>query len=296
MKLVSYNIHYAIGRDERYDLARVADAVRGADIIALQEVERHYGPPDGPVQPEDIATLLPGYYWAYDAAFDIDGSEQRPDGTVLNRRRQHGQMLLARWPILAKRYFPLPRLRIGHTFDMQMGALECLVDAPGGALRVYNVHFSSADSGERQIEAKFLLATLADAAANGGAWTGPADEHPDRDWSAGMAEPAMPRDAVVLGDFNMEPDSPEYAIVTGARDDRGGVLLSDAWAKLNEAQPNGAAGLTWHRIATRSEFERSRRLDYCFLTAALAERLTASWVDEVAEGSDHQPVWVELDL
>jgi endonuclease/exonuclease/phosphatase family metal-dependent hydrolase len=30
MKLVSYNIHYAVGRDGREDLERVVDAVRGA--------------------------------------------------------------------------------------------------------------------------------------------------------------------------------------------------------------------------------------------------------------------------
>jgi endonuclease/exonuclease/phosphatase family metal-dependent hydrolase len=45
MKIVSYNIHYAIGKDERYDLERVVNAVEGADIIALQEVERHYDTP-----------------------------------------------------------------------------------------------------------------------------------------------------------------------------------------------------------------------------------------------------------
>jgi endonuclease/exonuclease/phosphatase family metal-dependent hydrolase len=39
MKIVSYNIHYAIGKDDRYDLERIATAVAGADIIALQEVE-----------------------------------------------------------------------------------------------------------------------------------------------------------------------------------------------------------------------------------------------------------------
>ena len=38
MKIVAYNIHYAIGKDERYDLERVVTAVEGADIIALQEV------------------------------------------------------------------------------------------------------------------------------------------------------------------------------------------------------------------------------------------------------------------
>ena len=42
MKLVTYNIQYAKGRDGRFDLGRIARAVDGADVIALQEVERHW--------------------------------------------------------------------------------------------------------------------------------------------------------------------------------------------------------------------------------------------------------------
>ena len=52
MKIVTYNVHYAIGKDNRYDLQRLIDSVKGADIVALQEVERNYGPPDGPSQPK----------------------------------------------------------------------------------------------------------------------------------------------------------------------------------------------------------------------------------------------------
>ncbi len=36
MNLVTYNTQYSLGKDGRLDLARIADAVRGADIIALQ--------------------------------------------------------------------------------------------------------------------------------------------------------------------------------------------------------------------------------------------------------------------
>ncbi len=33
MEFVTYNIHYGVGRDGRADLARIAEAVRGADVI-----------------------------------------------------------------------------------------------------------------------------------------------------------------------------------------------------------------------------------------------------------------------
>src|SRR5207247_6901776 len=42
VKLVTYNIQYGLGKDKRYDLARIAREIADADIIALQEVERHW--------------------------------------------------------------------------------------------------------------------------------------------------------------------------------------------------------------------------------------------------------------
>ncbi len=42
VKLVSYNIQYGLGKDGAYDLDRITDEIRDADIIALQEVERFW--------------------------------------------------------------------------------------------------------------------------------------------------------------------------------------------------------------------------------------------------------------
>ena len=291
MKIVTYNVHYAIGKDNRYDLQRVVDSVRGADMIALQEVERNYGPPDGPLQPEDISTLLPEYYWIFDASFDIDASEKRADGTILNRRRQHGQMLLSRWPILSKRYYPLPRIAIESEFNMQMGVIEGVVDTPAGALRVYNVHFGSVSSEERQRQASIVVARVRDAPSEGGAWTGPVATTAERDWSVGLPQPPMPESAVVLGDFNMQPDSPEYEIIATTKTGNKEPLLTDIWAQKNP----GSSVLTWHPNPGRPGDEQSARLDYCFLTADLATRARSSRVDTAATGSDHQPLWVEFE-
>lgn len=289
MKIVSYNIHYAIGKDNANDLERVIDAVRGADLIALQEVERHYGPPDGPDQPERIAEVLPEYYWVFDAAFDVDGSERNADGSVLNRRRQHGQMLLSRWPIISKRYFPLPRIVPGGAFNMQMGALEALVESPLGRVRVYVVHLGAVSAQEREIQADFLVDLVKHAPSQGGAWSGSADSHADRDWSAGLAEPVLAEDAILIGDFNMAPGSPEYQRFAAAAGE--GMLLTDIWQHFNP----GRKVLTWHPNPGRDDAESAERLDYCFLTASLTPRARDSWVDEAAAGSDHQPLWVEFD-
>ncbi|RUX06698.1 EEP domain-containing protein, partial [Mesorhizobium sp. M2A.F.Ca.ET.037.01.1.1] len=75
MKLISYNIQYGYGSDGRYDLSRAARLVDGADIIALQEVERHWLRTNEDDQPEVLSRLLPDYYWVYGPAFDMDASE-----------------------------------------------------------------------------------------------------------------------------------------------------------------------------------------------------------------------------
>ena len=38
----TYNIHYGVGADGKYDVPRIADAVAEADIVCLQEVTRGF--------------------------------------------------------------------------------------------------------------------------------------------------------------------------------------------------------------------------------------------------------------
>jgi exonuclease III len=37
-------------------------------------------------------------------------------------------------------------------------------------------------------------------------------------------------------------------------------------------------------------------LDYCFVSSSLRHQIKNCWIDEQAQGSDHQPVWVEIDI
>jgi endonuclease/exonuclease/phosphatase family metal-dependent hydrolase len=38
------------------------------------------------------------------------------------------------------------------------------------------------------------------------------------------------------------------------------------------------------------------RLDYVFVTPTLRDNVKAAWIDNDAQGSDHQPMWAELDV
>ena len=62
MKLVSYNIQYGRGRDGVFDLQRIVDAIAGADVIALQEVERYWQRSGMVDQSREIAGLPRDYH------------------------------------------------------------------------------------------------------------------------------------------------------------------------------------------------------------------------------------------
>lgn len=294
MRLVGYNIQYGVGRDGRLDLARAIGAVAGADVIALQEVERNWPKSGMADQPAEIARLLPDYYWVYGPFFDLDASRSAPDGRIENRRRQHGVMLLARWPIRSSRPFPLPKLDTDVGLGFQMGALEGVIDVPGRPLRVYSVHLSAMNSLERLPQADALLRLWRRTACEGPTWSGEA-VLAGTDWSAGEPPPPAPSDTIMLGDFNMRPDSPEYGVLVADGPERHGRefepwSLYDTWLLAGD----GGLGATFPSSSVYP-LSQGVRTDYGLVSGGVVPAVRRAWVDDKAGGSDHQPYWVEME-
>ena len=61
IKIVTYNIQFGQGRDGKVDLSRIIDAVQGADVIALQEVDRFWTRSQMADQVEVLVNAFPGY-------------------------------------------------------------------------------------------------------------------------------------------------------------------------------------------------------------------------------------------
>ncbi|MCH9013020.1 MAG: endonuclease/exonuclease/phosphatase family protein [Proteobacteria bacterium] len=288
MRLVTYNIQFSRGKDGRLDLARIAEAVCGADIIALQEVDRHMPRTEEIDQPARLAELLPEHFWVYGPPIDLNGSERSADGRVVNRRRQYGNMLLSRWPILSSRLHLLPKFRTFVHVGGQRGALEGVIAAPSGPLRVYSLHLSSLGAEERLAQLDYLLPRLLDLPREGGICTGPT--------RGPYEEVPMPESCAVMGDCNFTPQSREYTQVVGEADYYNGRAivghhLVDSWTHSGHGQDEGA---TWY------DYEEKKgpdlRLDYGFVSPDLAGKIRSARIDQDAPGSDHQPYWFELDL
>jgi endonuclease/exonuclease/phosphatase family metal-dependent hydrolase len=296
MKIVTYNIQYSLGKDERYDLARVVEAVAEADIIALQEVERFYPRTGMSDQPAEIAARLPDHYFVYGPETDLHVGEDGGDRRAAGRRRQFGNMLLSRWPILSSRNHLLPHVGTTSHCNAQAAALEGVIETGGRALRVYSLHLTHLSQRDRLPQVDWLLDLNRRAWLEGGVWTeGP--ESLDGDWQIDPVPP-MPFDGLYLGDFNFDPADPEYDRMVGPVDpDHGRVhyrdLLIDAWVAAGNGERDG---ITYPLNDRYPAQERGWRLDYCFVTPTLDSLVRRAWIDEAAEGSDHQPAWFEIDV
>ena len=287
MRFVSYNIQYSKGKDGCYDLERIADAVRSADVIALQEVVRNIEALPDKDQPARLGELLAQHHWVYAPNVDLDASSKTPDGSVEHRRLQFGNMVLSRWPILSCRNLLLPRVRVINDHNAQRGALEAIIDAPSGPLRCYSVHLDSVNSRLRRTEIEYLLPLMFGVPFTGASVTG-------TEWM-GIGESPAPTEFVVMGDFNLIPASTEYPLIVGEVDYHSGHTLAgdrlvDTWTAAGNSLDEG---ITWYDESRG--FEVGLRLDYGFVTPGLASMVESAWIDVDAVGSDHQPTWFKLN-
>ncbi len=289
MKFLTYNIQYGKGGDGKYDLARTARAIADADadVVALQEVECYWRRSGMVHQPRELAALLPGYHWVFGANLDMHADVEDGNGNPEQRRRQFGTMVLAKTPILSSRNFPLPKFATMTQHSIQQGALEAVLDTGAGPLRVYSVHLSHLTSETRLPQVEAILDIHRRAPGEGGAWCG-GHPNPAAGWTEGEMPP-MPREAVLMGDFNFRHNSPEYAAIIGPMTRNHGRLANrdgfvDAWVAAGNDENKGDSD------------KGGGRIDYCFVSSSLAGRIRDCGIDMQVDASDHFPMVTGIDL
>ncbi|RWN29428.1 endonuclease/exonuclease/phosphatase family protein [Mesorhizobium sp.] len=288
MKLVTYNVHYGVGLDGRYDVGRIADAVRGADVIALQEVSRNNPNNGGRDMVAELAKALPEYFAVYGSNFEANVGSRLENGRAITTTFQLGNMVLSKTPVHLSRNLLLPRSRSFEVMNFQRGALEALIETPLGFIRFYSTHLDHRSPLERLSQIRFLRQRLLNYAIEGGALSGVAE--------VGLPDLPCPEAFVVMGDFNMLAGSPEYVELAGRPDHEFGMpvtadLAVDVALRLATASPDL---VTWVDPKRPDDASRHKRIDYVFTSASLAKSPKALWVDRQAVGSDHLPVWVEM--
>jgi endonuclease/exonuclease/phosphatase family metal-dependent hydrolase len=132
LRVVSYNIHKGVqglGPTRRLAIHELAQAVAGfdADLIALQEVRAFHHREarffsHWPAQPQADFLAPPGYHAVYRS-------------NAVTRHGEHGNALLARWPVHAHQHEDMS----DHRFE-QRGLLHCELNWQGRTLHVVVVH------------------------------------------------------------------------------------------------------------------------------------------------------------
>ena len=283
MKLTTWNIQYGFGADGLYSLERIAETLRPRDLIAVQEVDRHWSRTRHDDQPEILSDLLPDHHMVYAPAFDM----ALPGEKV--KRRQFGPMILSRWPILWSRTWPLPKRRMLDPINTQTAALEAVIAHPAGPIKLVNLHLAHVGVEERLDQIAFLKAALANPGAEGGPWSG-TDDEPSRNWTESEPEPPNPSRAIWAGDFNMEPGSAEYRALVAQTPYHPGARYAGGLV-----DPAVGMGLHTHEKVIAGQ-TRLRQLDHIFLTPDLTPLVTRVWTDTKNPASDHFPLHADLSL
>ncbi|MGW1680051.1 endonuclease/exonuclease/phosphatase family protein [Saccharopolyspora sp. NPDC002376] len=183
LTVATFNIHHGAGADDVLDLEHTARVVEetGADVIGLQEVDRHWSARSDFVdQAAWLADRL-DMHVVYGANLDLDPANPGEP------RRQYGTAILSRFPILDSHNTPLPRPEQGE----QRGLLEARIMVDGKTMRFLNTHLQHNSQIERSAQVEAINTIV--------------------------AESDLP--TVLVGDLNATPDAPEIAAATKHLDD-----------------------------------------------------------------------------
>ena len=285
MKLITWNVQWCRGVDGRVDPARIVDEARRLadfDVLCLQEIADNFPGPrlagaDDGDQFARIAALLPGCTAVPGIAVDHPAEG--------GRRRRFGNMIVSRLPVRQVYRHLLPYPCDPGVPGMPRIALEAVIAAPWGDLRVVTTHLEYYSTRQRMAQVEALRTIHADGHAHA------RDARITMDDGGPFQTFPRPRDTLIAGDFNFEPGSDEHARMRAPFAD-GTPPLLDAWREIHPAAPHP----TTFKLYDKSEpGESELHCDFVFVAGDLRPRLRDVRVDPGTQASDHQPIIVTLE-
>jgi endonuclease/exonuclease/phosphatase family metal-dependent hydrolase len=282
LKLITWNIQSGRSLSGGADLDRIVAALdhfSDFDVLCLQEVACGFTAPDGSSGGDQFAGLaarLPGYAVARAIAVDTTP----PDGA----RRLLGNMIFSRFPVLQVLRHSLPWPPDPAVMSMPRVALEATLDTPLGLLAVSCAHLEYFSERQRSAQVERLRELHREGRAHARC------ERPGDAAAGPFAVVPRAPEAIVAGDFNMLPDSPEHLRLTAPFGDAT-ASLHDAWRL---AQPGRRHAPTVGLHDESHDAGIPFTFDYAFVSAGLAPRVARVRVDASEGGSAHQALLLEL--
>jgi endonuclease/exonuclease/phosphatase family metal-dependent hydrolase len=169
LRVLSYNIHHAEGVDGRLDLERIAGVIRGsgADVVAVQEVDRGVERSKRIDQPAELAKLTRLEHFVFGKTIDHQGGD-------------YGNLVLSRWPVRSSQVHRFPNAAGAE----QRGAVEAEIEHPSGVrFRLFATHLDFGRKPESEADRQGAIRLV----------------------NARVDEAGLP--AILAGDFNCVPGS-----------------------------------------------------------------------------------------
>jgi endonuclease/exonuclease/phosphatase family metal-dependent hydrolase len=270
MRLLCWNVQWCRGLDGEVQPARIADYVQSvdADVACLQELASNFPElpgSEGEDQPVELWQCLPDYQPVVGWGVDVPG----PDGA----RKRFGNLILSRLPVGRIVRHSLPWPAAPDVPSMPRTAVEAVVEAPTGPLRVITTHLEYYSNAHRAAQVRRLKEVLDEARAA----RKPVDEPGPYRSQVGTAS------TILCGDFNLPADDPLHAELRGTG-------LVDAWQARHPGTPHPPT----FRLHEKRQDVAPYCCDFVFVSPDLASRLRSIRIDADNRASDHQPVIVEL--
>jgi endonuclease/exonuclease/phosphatase family metal-dependent hydrolase len=271
MRLLSWNVQWCRGLDGVVDPARIAAEARrlaDPDVACLQEIASGFPElpgSSGEDQPAALAREMPRYQPIVAWGVDVPGAA--------GARKRFGNLLLSRLPVGRVLRHSLPWPASPDAPTMPRVALEAVVEAPFGPLRVITTHLEYYSGAHRAAQVERLKEIQRELLG---------DEFLVRE-EGPFRSHARPASAILCGDFNLPPEDPLHAKILD-------IGFADAWQALNPGKPHPHT----FRVHEREKGQSPYCCDFVFVTPDLAPRLRSIRIDADNRASDHQPVIVEL--
>jgi endonuclease/exonuclease/phosphatase family metal-dependent hydrolase len=193
-------------------------------------------------------------------------------------------MILSRLPVLQVYRHTLPYPCDPGKPCMPRIAVEAIVRADIGDVRVITTHLEYYSDLQRMAQANALRAIYAEGHAY-------ARDAQLTDRSGGPFHTHVrPRLAVITGDCNFEPHAKEHARILAPFDD-GTPPLLDAWEVAHPGEPHPS---TFKIYEKDKPGDPELHCDFIFIGEELCARVRDVRVDRQTQAADHQPVILTL--
>jgi endonuclease/exonuclease/phosphatase family metal-dependent hydrolase len=281
MKLLQWNIQWCRGMDGVVDagrIARVAKELADPDVACFQEVAINFPALAGSSGEDQVALLrreFPGYAAVFGVGVEV------PDES--GGRRQFGNLILTRYPMRQSYRHSLPWPPESDTPSMPRVAVEVVIEAPFGLVRVITTHLEYYSARQRMAQVERLRDVHVEACEH-------SRTRSSAQYRSGPFEPFdRPQSAILTGDFNMKIDDPACVRLVEPFTEPAPRFV-DAWTHKHPREDHPPTFCLHGKDYAKEPY----CCDFVFVTEDLAPRLKTVRVDVETQASDHQPVIVEF--